>query len=127
MTPGNTRKEKTIAMSIRRMFSFVALSAILCCTLPLQAQESKPAPKQTIGTNSGTPMRMTATGLVFPDGSVLSTATSSPGGTPTGTSIVTAINSGSTVGTINDNRLAPNLARVAVANTWSALNTFNGT
>jgi trimeric autotransporter adhesin len=112
-------------MNTRRMFSFV-LSAILCSALPLQAQESKPAPKQTIGTNAAIGLRMTATSLIFPDGSVLSTATNAPGGTPTGTALVTALNSGSTVGTINDNRLAPNLARVAVANSWSALNTFNG-
>ncbi|HEU4889881.1 MAG TPA: tail fiber domain-containing protein [Thermoanaerobaculia bacterium] len=112
-------------MNLRLKLQFVALAAILCSTLPFHAQE-KPEPKKIIRTNSGNGMWVTPTGLIFPDGSVMSTASGVAGGTPTGTAIVTAINGPSTVGTIADNRLAPTLARLAVANTWSALNSFNG-
>jgi hypothetical protein len=44
----------------------------------------------------------------------------------TGTTIVTSINDPATVGTINDNRVSLNLARLAGANTWTNFNTFGG-
>jgi trimeric autotransporter adhesin len=62
-------------------------------------------------------------GFIFPDGSKQTTAAGA-GGTMTGTSIVSAINDAATAGTVNDNRLAPNVARLNGANAWSGANTF---
>jgi hypothetical protein len=76
-------------------------------------------------------------GIQFDDGSVLSSAKNlapskdAPGGqagggnTPSGTTIITAINDPATAGVINDNRVSLNLARLAAANTWTNVNTFN--
>src|SRR5215218_2749103 len=73
-------------------------------------------------------------GIQFDDGSVLSSAKNLPskeapggtgGGSPSGTNIITAINDPATVGTIGDNRVSLNLARLAAANTWSSFNTFS--
>ena len=73
-------------------------------------------------------------GIQFDDGSVLSSAKDLPskeapggtgGGSPSGTNIITAINDPATVGTIGDNRVSLNLARLAAANTWSSFNTFS--
>ena len=65
-------------------------------------------------------------GIQFDDGSVLSSAkTAGAGGNSlSGTNIITAVNDPATVGTINDNRVSLNLARLAAANTWSSFNTF---
>ncbi|HVF57642.1 MAG TPA: tail fiber domain-containing protein [Pyrinomonadaceae bacterium] len=62
-------------------------------------------------------------GILFPDGSVLTSATGA-GGSPSGTSLVSTINAAGTVGTINDNRLAANVARTNGANAWSGANVF---
>jgi hypothetical protein len=64
-------------------------------------------------------------GLVFSDGSVMTSATAG-GAAPSGTAIMTAINDASTVGTINDNRLSPNIARLTGQNFFQGQNTFNG-
>lgn len=73
-------------------------------------------------------------GIQFEDGSVLSTAKGLPtkeapgggagGSNLSGTNIVTAVNDPATVGTINDNRVSLNLARLAAANSWASFNTF---
>jgi hypothetical protein len=63
--------------------------------------------------------------LIFPDGTSMTTA-GGGGGTPTGTSIVSAVNDAATTGTINDNRLSPNLARLNTANTFNGNQTVNG-
>lgn len=63
-------------------------------------------------------------GLMFPDGSVMTSATA--GGSPSGTSVIAAINDPATVGTINDNRLSPNVARLSAQNFFSGQNTFSG-
>jgi len=64
-------------------------------------------------------------GIIFADGSKLSTA---PGGgpvsTPSGTSIVSAINDPTTAGLISEARLSPNVAKLNGANTWSGANVF---
>jgi hypothetical protein len=62
-------------------------------------------------------------GLIFPDGSVLTSANAG-GGSPSGSSIVTAINDAATIGTISDARLSANLARLNGANAWSGSNVF---
>ena len=74
-------------------------------------------------------------GIQFEDGSVISSAKEfSPkkdvagqagGNSLSGTNIITAINDPATVGTINDNRVSLNLARLAAANTWTNFNTFS--
>ena len=55
-------------------------------------------------------------GLIFPDGTSLTTAAS--GGTMSGTSIVNAVNDPATVGTISDARLSPNVARLNGTNNF---------
>ena len=74
-------------------------------------------------------------GIQFEDGSTLNSVKDlSPskdgsgqagGNNPSGTTIITAINDPATVGTINDNRVSLNLARLAGANSWTSFNTFN--
>jgi hypothetical protein len=63
-------------------------------------------------------------GLIFPDGTKMTTANASAA--MTGTSIVSAINDAATAGTISDTRLSANVARLNGANTWSGSNTFTG-
>ena len=74
-------------------------------------------------------------GIQFDDGSTLTSAKNlSPdkgaqgqagGNNPSGTTIITSINDPATVGTINDNRVSLNLARLTGMNTWTSFNTFN--
>jgi hypothetical protein len=64
-------------------------------------------------------------GIVFPDGSVMTSATAG-GAAPSGSSVVTALNDPATVGTINDNRLSANIARLNSANTFTGKQTVNG-
>ncbi|HZG52511.1 MAG TPA: tail fiber domain-containing protein [Pyrinomonadaceae bacterium] len=64
-------------------------------------------------------------GIIFPDGSMMTTASAGGGNTPSGTSIITAINDPATTGTINDTRLPANLARANGANSWTGANIFN--
>ena len=64
-------------------------------------------------------------GLMFPDGSVQTTAATG-GGQMTGSAIVSAINDPATAGLIGDNRLSPNVARLNAQNNWTGQNTFNG-
>jgi endosialidase-like protein len=66
----------------------------------------------------------TTNGIIFADGTKMTTAVS--GGAPSGTSIVSAINDPATTGTINDNRLSANLARLDSANTFNGSQTVNG-
>jgi hypothetical protein len=63
-------------------------------------------------------------GIVFADGSVMTTAATGAGGTPSGSSLVTAINDPSTVGAITDARLSSNIARLNGQNAWMGQNTF---
>jgi hypothetical protein len=83
------------------------------------------APTQKLEVAGNLKISGAGNGLIFPDGSIMTTASGAPGSTPSGTSIITAINDPSTVGVINDNHLAPNLARVGAANNWTATQTFS--
>ena len=69
-------------------------------------------------------------GIQFADGSTISSAKDAPSGQAggnnlSGTNIITAVNDPATVGTINDNRVSLNLARLTGANMWTGVNTFN--
>lgn len=68
----------------------------------------------------------TGNGIIFADGSKMTTAPGGAGSTPSGTSIVSAINDPVTSGVIGDNRLSPNVARLTAQNYFSGQNTFNG-
>ena len=74
---------------------------------------------------AGNGMIVNGNGLIFPDGSVMTTAAAG-GGAPSGTSIITSINTAGTTGTINDARLSPTLGRVGALNVWTAKNQFQG-
>ncbi|MFL6247542.1 MAG: tail fiber domain-containing protein [Thermoanaerobaculia bacterium] len=103
--------------------SILTLVSILFSAPAVTAQEAKQTPK--ISTNVVNPMRVTASGLVFPDGTSMTTAATG-GSSPSGTSIITSINAAGTTGTINDSHLAPTLGRLGILNTWTAKNTFQG-
>ena len=62
--------------------------------------------------------------LIFPDGSSMTTAATGGGGSPSGTSVINAINDPATVGAIGDTRLSGNIARLNGANAWSGANVF---
>jgi trimeric autotransporter adhesin len=64
-------------------------------------------------------------GIIFPDGSKMTTAVTGGGNTPSGTSIVGAINDPTTSGLILDTRLSANVARLNGANVWSGPSVFN--
>jgi|GEM_PF-672568 len=63
-------------------------------------------------------------GLIFPDGSKMTSAGVGGSSTPSGTSIIGAINDPATVGVISDARVSPNFARLSGQNAWTGQNTF---
>jgi hypothetical protein len=63
-------------------------------------------------------------GLIFSDGSKLTSAVAGNGGTMGGNAIVSALNDVATTTTINENRLSLNLAKLNGANVWSGANVF---
>ena len=83
------------------------------------------APTQRLDVAGNVRIGGAGNGLIFPDGSKLTTANGG-GGAPTGTSIVSAVNDPATVGVIADNRVSTNLARLSAANNWTAANVFSG-
>jgi uncharacterized coiled-coil protein SlyX len=85
-----------------------------------------PAPTQKLDVVGNIKLTGAGSALIFPDGSSMTTAATGGGGTPSGTSIVNAINDAATVGTIGDNRHSPNIARMNGQNNWTGQNTFNG-
>ncbi|HJR05969.1 MAG TPA: tail fiber domain-containing protein [Pyrinomonadaceae bacterium] len=62
-------------------------------------------------------------GLIFPDGSKLTSALAG-GGAPSGSSIVNSINDPATSGLISEARLSPNVAKLNAQNAWTGQNTF---
>ncbi|HVG29549.1 MAG TPA: tail fiber domain-containing protein [Pyrinomonadaceae bacterium] len=64
-------------------------------------------------------------GLIFPDGTKMTTAAAGGGGgSMTGAQIVTALNADAVGGFIGEARISPNVARLAGANAWSGANVF---
>jgi hypothetical protein len=63
-------------------------------------------------------------GLIFPDGTKMTTAAAGGASIPSGTNIVGAINDPITVGVIADTHVSPNLARLNGANSWTSANVF---
>ena len=82
------------------------------------------SPRQKLEVAGNIQLSGAGNGIIFPDGSTLTSA-SAAGGTPSGSSIVTAINDPATSAVINDNRLAANVARLNGANTWTGANVFS--
>ena len=82
------------------------------------------APVDRLEVNGNVRISGAGNGLIFPDGSKMTTAGVGGASTPSGTSIIGAINDPTTVGVINDNRVSPNFARLNGQNAWSGQNTF---
>ncbi|HEX8191132.1 MAG TPA: hypothetical protein VF586_22420, partial [Pyrinomonadaceae bacterium] len=78
---------------------------------------------QKLEVNGNIKVSTAGNGIIFPDGSKLTSANPG-GGAPSGTTLVGAINDAGTVGVINDNRLSANVARLNGANAWTGANVF---
>ena len=83
------------------------------------------SPVQKLEVNGNIKMSGAGSALIFADGSSMTTA-SGGSGSPSGNSVVNAINDPATSSTINDTRLSGNVARLNGANAWTGANTFNG-
>jgi phage shock protein A len=82
-----------------------------------------PAPSAKLEVVGGFKLTGLGNGITFPDGTVMTSATVGSG-SPSGTSIVAAINDAATAGVISENRLGFNVARLNGANAWSSSNVF---
>jgi hypothetical protein len=83
------------------------------------------APTQRLEVGGNIRLSGATNGIIFPDGSKMTTATAGGGGTPSGTNILAAINDPATVGAVNDNRLSSNVARLNASNVWASPNLFS--
>lgn len=85
------------------------------------------APAQRLEVAGNVKLNGTGSGIIFPDGSKLTSANGgggSGGGSMSGTNIIAAINDPTTAGIIGDNRISGNIARLGGANLWTGANTF---
>jgi hypothetical protein len=82
------------------------------------------APVDRLEVNGNIRISGATNGLIFADGSKLTTAPIGGASTPSGTSIIGAVNDPATVGTINDSHVSPNVARLNGINAWTGQNTF---
>jgi trimeric autotransporter adhesin len=78
-------------------------------------------PQGKLDVNGNLKISGPGSGLIFPDGSIMTTAY---GSNLSGNNVITAINSPSTTMTIADNRLPGSLARLSGANFWTGSNAF---
>ncbi|MGB7924502.1 MAG: hypothetical protein WCF57_14770 [Pyrinomonadaceae bacterium] len=81
------------------------------------------APTQKLEVAGSIKLGVQGSAILFPDGTSLSTASGL--GQMTGGSILSAINSPNTIGTISDNRLSGNVARLNAVNNWFGTNVFS--
>jgi hypothetical protein len=81
-------------------------------------------PQNKLEVNGNLKISGAGSGLVFPDGSVMTSANSS--GNPSGNNIITALNDPATTGTIVDSRLSGNVPRLNSANTFNGTQTVTG-
>jgi hypothetical protein len=84
------------------------------------------APVDKLEVNGNIRISGLTNGLIFPDGSKMTTAGVGGASVPSGTNIIGAINDPATVGLIADNRLSLNMARLNGTNFWSGNNAFTG-
>jgi hypothetical protein len=80
------------------------------------------APTQRLDVAGNVQISGAGNGILFPDGTKLTSA--SGGGSTTGTGIISAINDPSTTGFISEARLSPNVAKLNAQNAWMGQNTF---
>lgn len=83
------------------------------------------APVDRLEVNGNIRISGATNGLIFPDGSKMTTAGAGGASVPSGTNIIGAVNDPATTGLINDNRLSLNLGRLSGVNFWSGANTFS--
>ncbi|HEX8473075.1 MAG TPA: hypothetical protein VF666_03515, partial [Pyrinomonadaceae bacterium] len=82
------------------------------------------SPLSKLHVNGDVRLSATGSGLIFPDGSKMTTAPGGAGSTPSGNSIISSINDPATTQFISDTRISGNLARLGGANLWTGANTF---
>jgi hypothetical protein len=81
------------------------------------------APTQKLEVAGNLKISGATNGLIFPDGSKMTTAPLA-GGSLDGTAAINAINDAGTLGVISENRLSPNVAKLNAQNAWTGQNTF---
>jgi hypothetical protein len=82
------------------------------------------APAERLDVGGNLRINGAGNGIIFPDGTKMTTASGGSGGGMSGTGIVAAINDPGTAGLIADNRLSPSVARLGGANLWTGANVF---